>query len=423
MIILRNNRVLALLLFLLLTACSVSKRMQNDLQEASDKELYFKGISVMNANTSEVLIDFNASKYFTPASNVKLFSLYTAWKSLQDSVVSFDYVTVNDSLIIKGTANPLFLTDSLGKGALEFLAGKKEKIYLKDEGVEEAAYGTGWSWDDYPYAYMPEKHLFPIYGNVITVRKIEDSLRVEPDFFQNRIHGSEDSKKARDKDANEFYIDKSANFSNKQIPFITSNQLVADLLSYELDRKVILLKNDKTYNFKPFKEVVYDTLYKRMMVNSDNFIAEQLMLRVGSVTKGIYSVKEAIRYSLENYITDVPQKPRWVDGSGLSRYNMFSPESMTYILKKMYDEIPHDQLFSYLPKGGVNGTLKNNYTEQSYIQAKSGSLSNNYALSGYLTTKKGEVLIFSFMNNHFADSNAQRKKEISLFLKKLHESY
>ena len=102
---------------------------------------------------------------------------------------------------------------------------------------------------------------------------------------------------------------------------------------------------------------------------------------------------------------------------------MFSPESMTYILKKMYDEIPHEQLFSYFPKGGIDGTLKNSFEGQSYILAKSGSLSNNYALSGYLRTKKGEVLIFSYMNNHFAGSNIQRKKEIAFFLQKLHDSY
>lgn len=423
MIILRNNRVLALLLSLLLAGCSVSKGIKKDLQEASGSELYFKGISVLNAKTGETLIDFNGGKFFTPASNVKIFTLYTAWKTLQDSITSFDYVKIGDSLILRGTANPLFLNDSLNERAVKFLRNSNENIYLKDEEIEESVYGAGWSWDDYSYAYMPEKHLFPIYGNVISVSKTGDSVKVVPDFFQDRIHLSENLKSLRDKDANEFYLDKSTNFSNKKIPFITSNQLVADLLSHELNRKVILLKNDKTYDFKVFKEVPYDTLYRQMMVNSDNFIAEQLMLRVGSVTNGVYSVKEAIRYSLENYIADVTQKPRWVDGSGLSRYNMFSPESMTYVLKKMYDEIQQDQLFSYLPQGGVNGTLRYNYADQPYVHAKSGSLSNNYSLSGYVTTKKGQVLIFSYMNNHFPGSNVQIKKEISAFLKKLYESY
>ncbi len=423
MIILKNNEVLILLLYLFLTGCSVSKEMEKELEASAALETYFKGISVLNAETGEAIIDFNGERYFTPASNVKLFTLYTAWKTLQDSIATFDFVKIGDSLILKGTANPFFLNDSLSEKAMDFLRTSEENIYIKDEDIEEAVYGIGWSWDDYPYYYMPEKHLFPIYGNVISISKIGDSISVAPDLFKDKIHTTETLKAIRDKDANEFYIDKSTEFSDRKIPFKTSNQLVADLLSKELHRKVVLVDNQKDYNFKSFRAIPYDTLYTRMMVNSDNFMAEQLMLRVGSVAKGMYSVEEAIHYSLENYLLDIPQKPRWVDGSGLSRYNLFSPKSITYLLKKMFDEMPHDQLFSYFPKGGVNGTLKNNYHNQAYIQAKSGALSNNYSLSGYLITKKEQVLIFSYMNNHFSGGSLDRKKEMSAFFKKLYESY
>ncbi len=393
------------------------------MQSSSSEDSYFKGISVLNAETGELLIDFNGDKYFTPASNVKLFTLYAAWKTLQDSIASFDYAKTGDSLVLRGTANPLFLSDSIDGSAIQFLRNANENIYLKDEKIEEPVYGIGWSWDDYLYAYMPEKHLFPIYGNVVTVNKIGDSVTLNPDLFADKIHLTEPSKVIRDRDLNEFYLGISQDLSNRKVPFKTSNQLVADLLSNELSRKVVLIKNDKVYDFKPFKDIPYDTLYTRMMVNSDNFLAEQLMLRVGSVATGTYSVEQAIQYALEHYFSDIPQMPRWVDGSGLSRYNLFSPKSISYLLKKMYDDIPHDLLFAYLPQGGVNGTLKGNYLGQSYIHAKSGTLSNNYSLSGYLTTKKGQVLIFSYMNNHFQGSSSQRKKEMSAFFKKLYESY
>lgn len=408
---------------LVLTSCSVSKKIQKDLYASSAEEIYFKGISVLQAETGESLIDLHEDMYFTPASNVKLFTLYTAWKSLPDSIPAFDFVKKGDSLILKGTANPLFLTDSLNVAALAFLKNSDENIYLTDDHIEDDVYGLGWSWDDYTYDYMPEKHLFPIYGNVISVDKAGDSIKVIPDFFKNKVHLTPSVKESRKKDENEFYIEAPADISNKKIPFKSSNQLVADLLSSELDRKVILVNDNIDYQFKAFREVPYDTLYTRMMVNSDNFLAEQLMLRVGSVTKGTYSVSAAIQYALENYMPDIPQKPRWVDGSGLSRYNLFSPKSMVYLLKKMYDEIPHDLLFSYFPRGGINGTLKNDFRNQSYIYAKSGSLSNNYSLSGYLITKKGKVIIFSYMTNHFPGSSSNRKREISAFLKKLHESY
>ncbi|MEL4455153.1 D-alanyl-D-alanine carboxypeptidase/D-alanyl-D-alanine-endopeptidase [Lutimonas vermicola] len=423
MIILKINRINFIMISLVLTSCSVSKKIQKDLYASSAEEIYFKGISVLQAETGESLIDLHEDMYFTPASNVKLFTLYTAWKNLPDSIPAFDFVKKGDSLILKGTANPLFLTDSLSVAALAFLKNSDENIYLTDDHIEDDVYGLGWSWDDYTYDYMPEKHLFPIYGNVISVDKAGDSIKVIPDFFKNKVHLTPSVKESRKKDENEFYIEAPADISNKKIPFKSSNQLVADLLSSELDRKVILVNDNIDYQFKAFREVPYDTLYTRMMVNSDNFLAEQLMLRVGSVTKGTYSVSAAIQYALENYMPDIPQKPRWVDGSGLSRYNLFSPKSMVYLLKKMYDEIPHDLLFSYFPRGGINGTLKNDFRNQSYIYAKSGSLSNNYSLSGYLITKKGKVIIFSYMTNHFPSSSSNRKREISAFLKKLHESY
>ena len=101
-----------------------------------------------------------------------------------------------------------------------------------------------------------------------------------------------------------------------------------------------------------------------MLTISDNFIAEQLMIQVGYAKNGKYSVEKGIEYTLDNYMQDIPQKPRWVDGSGLSRYNLFTPESMVYVLKKMYHEIPHDKLFTFLPSGGVSGTLKNTFKNE-----------------------------------------------------------
>ena len=159
------------------------------------------------------------------------------------------------------------------------------------------------------------------------------------------------------------------------------------------------------------------------IVESDNFIAEQLMLQVGHAVSGKFSVSEAISYSLTHYLPQLQQVPRWVDGSGLSRYNLFTPESMVYLLKKMYLEIPEERLFAYFPKGGRTGTLKNNYKNQPYIRAKSGTLSNNYNLSGYLITKKGTVLIFSYMSNHYQGGSSAVKEDISGYLERLYKVY
>ena len=161
-----------------------------------------------------------------------------------------------------------------------------------------------------------------------------------------------------------------------------------------------------------------------MLVISDNFIAEQLMLQVGKEVANSYSVETAIKYSLTNYLQDLPQEPRWVDGSGLSRYNLFTPNDMVYLLEKMYKEIPLQKLLDYFPVGGETGTLKSWYAnDKPFVYAKSGTLSNNYSLSGYLVTKKGKILIFSYMNNHYRIPTSEVKLGIEKTLKKSYNSY
>ena len=271
---------------------------------------------------------------------------------------------------------------------------------------------------------MPEKSLFPIYGNIVKIDKTKDSIKIVPSLFKDDIVADPDADKRRDYDKNIFYVKPQDEFKDRSVPFKTSNQLSADLLGEEIGKKIVLITPKEDYKFWDLKSVRYDSVYKEMLYVSDNFIAEQLMLQVGNAVDSTYSVSHAIDYSLKNYLKGIPQKPRWVDGSGLSRYNLFTPESLVFLLKKMYKEIPHEKLFDYLPVGGQSGTLKNYYrNERPYIHAKSGTLSNNYNLSGYLITKKGTVLIFSFMNNHYQGSSTERKKEMEKVFLKLYNSY
>ncbi len=413
-----------ILLLIALSACSTSKKISKDFTNSSAENNYFRGLVVYNPETDKVLINENGNKYFTPASNTKLFTFYTAYKTFKDSVVALKYKKTKDSLIIIGTADPSLEYVFEGNQSLSFLKKAKQEIFLVDVNISDEKYGDGWSWDDYPYYYMPEKNIFPIYGNVITLSKIGGEITVAPTFFEQYFSVVDTIKMRRDVNANKFYILDQEEIEDRKIPFRTSNQLVADLLSKEIDKKVVLIKYKNTKDFQELKSVKYDSLYKELFMQSDNFIAEQLMLQVANEVDSVYSVKNAIKYALENYLTDIPQKPRWVDGSGLSRYNLFTPESFIYLLSKMYREISREKLLGYFPVGGRSGTLKNYYkNEVPYIYAKSGTLSNNYNLSGYLITKKGTVLIFSYMNNHYMGSSTERKKEMNLIFKQLYNAY
>lgn len=419
----KNNFIISFILIVLLTACSATRSLEKDLAEMAEDNPYFMGLSVKNASNGETIIDFQGNKFFTPASNVKLFTLYAALKTLKDSVPSFEFCISGDSLIIRGTGDPGFFNDSLHANSIKFLKNKKFKLYFLDKDLDDEVFGSGWSWDDYQYAYMPEKSLMPLFGNTVSIVGEQDHFEVVPAFFRETTLVGEDYKVARDINQNIFYISKSSGSFNKKVPFKTSNQLVADLLSQELDKKVTLVNEVSGRDFKAFNEVLYDSLYSRMMMESDNFIAEQLMLQIGNKSVQEYNVPKAITYVLDSCLTDLPQRPRWVDGSGLSRYNLFSPQSIVFLLHKMHMEIPNEKLMSYFPQGGVNGTLENDFIGQDYIRAKSGTLSNNYSLSGYLTSKKGNLLIFSYMNNHYPGRSGKRKEEMAILFKNLHENY
>jgi len=423
---LKNNNLFLLIFItiIIIISCSTTKQIEHDLTKQSEINNYFRGFVVYDTKSNKEIINYNGAKYFTPASNTKLYTFYSAYSTFKDSVTGFAYDVIGDSLIIKGTADPSLLYGFDGNKTLDFLKNAKQSIYLVDENIAESPLGSGWAWDDYAYNYMPEKNQFPIYGNILKLSKSKGSIVVSPDFFKEKIKINNKNSKRRDISENNFYIKSTTEVKEREIPFVTSNQLVADLLSEELDKKVVLIPSKKAYNFKEFKSVKYDSLYKKLLVISDNFIAEQLMLQVGNKVDSVYSVKKGIAYSLNNYLQNIPQKPRWVDGSGLSRYNLFTPESNVFLLKKMYKEISRDKLFSYFPVGGKSGTLKKYYkNNKPFIYAKSGTLSNNYSLSGYLVTKKGTVLIFSYMNNHYQGSSSDRKMEMQEFFLKLYEKY
>src|SRR6185436_15278747 len=107
-----------------------------------------------------------------------------------------------------------------------------------------------------------------------------------------------------------------------------------------------------------------DSLLKPMMHRSDNFFAEQSLLMVSNERLGVMNDAKIIDTLLKTDFKDLPQKPRWVDGSGLSRYNLFSPQDFVVILNKMKNEFGMERLKTILPTGGT-GTISDYYKADS----------------------------------------------------------
>ncbi|MGJ8734113.1 MAG: D-alanyl-D-alanine carboxypeptidase, partial [Cellulophaga sp.] len=197
------------------------------------------------------------------------------------------------------------------------------------------------------------------------------------------------------------------------------------LLEKEIKQKINSAKSLPKVKKTTLYGIATDSIARRMMYVSDNFLAEQLLVMASSTLSDTLNVNKAIKHILKTDLADLEQQPRWVDGSGLSRYNLFTPASFVQVLDKMYHQISEERLLSLFPVGGESGTLKNWYkgTPKPYIYAKSGSLGNNYSLSGYLITKSGKTLIFSFMNNHFKTKTSDVKKEIQTVLEMIRDNY
>ncbi|RZK30426.1 MAG: hypothetical protein EOO61_19285, partial [Hymenobacter sp.] len=113
----------------------------------------------------------------------------------------------------------------------------------------------------------------------------------------------------------------------------------------------------------------------------------------------------------------------WVDGSGLSRYNLFTPQDIVTVLLKIKNEFGLERIRNILPKGNT-GTLTNYYEKIGpAIFAKTGSLGGQVALSGYLTCKTGKLLLFSIMINNYTNSGRAVRRAIEKFVLQVWEKY
>ena len=138
---------------------------------------------------------------------------------------------------------------------------------------------------------------------------------------------------------------------------------------------------------------------------------------------GIMNDEKIIDTLLKTDFKDLPQKPGWVDGSGLSLYNLFTPKDFVFILHKIKNEFGMERVKVIFPTGG-QGTLANYYVADSnYIHAKTGTLSGVVALSGYLYTKKGKELIFSVLVNNHKASGTEVRRAVEKFLQAARNKY
>lgn len=412
-------------------ACTPAKqisRSANKLIADSSLQAAHIGISIYDAGSGKYWYNHNGDKYFVPASNTKIPTCYAAMKYLGDSLLTFKYQTRNDgTLIIEPNGDPSFLHPGFKQQpAYDFLK-KFRRIIVWSSSFDEDFLGSGWSWNDYREYYMAERSQFPIYGNIVTFKRVtDDSIAISPAWFRKDIKAIEKLQGGMDIEKDFFnnaFVIRKGSEQLAEVPFTPDDKTVFDLLRDTLHAVILqeeLLDNELSHSLhsRPV-----DSLLAVMMHQSDNFFAEQSLLMVSNTLLGIMDDGKIVDTLLKTDFGNLPQKPRWVDGSGLSRYNLFSPNDFVAILDKIRTGFGMDRVKTIFPTGG-EGTLNNYYINaKNQIYAKTGTLSGVVSVSGFLYTRKNRLLIFSILvNNHRANVTAIRRG-VEKFLLGIRDKY
>lgn len=418
----------------LLASCSSTKLIRKEIKETENQLHGHVGFYLYDLTSNKIKLDYNGAKYFTPASNTKIFTFYTSLRLLGDSVRALKYVKRGDSLIFQGLGDPSFLyKDVFDNGrTFQFLKQHQGRIFFESTNFQTPAMGSGWAWDDYNDYYSAERSAFPMYGNLISIKKqVEEVFTFQPQLFEaDFVKSNSDADRANEEiirgiDSNHLtYFKGKRRGKEWSIPFRTSDSLTIQLLRDTLSRKIDFIHLSRWDSSRMLRSIPTDSVYKVMMQVSDNFIAEQLLLQCAAVVSDTLKPEIAIKYAVKNFLNDLPDVPQWVDGSGLSRFNLFTPRSIAVLWKKIYEIVPQDRLFKLLATGGKNGTIKNYFkSDKPYVFGKTGSLNNVRSLSGYVVAKSGKIFIFSFMNNNFITSSSEVRKKMEQIINDIHNNY
>lgn len=419
------------------SACSVnqqiSRKVKKEFENSEAIKQYQVGFALYDKEHKKMIFQKDAEKYYTPASNTKLFTYYAGLKMMPDSIPSLKYIEKGDSLIFWGTGDPSFLHTQLkGTNAYRLLKNTNKKLFFAPGRYTGDFYGNGWQWDDYNEYYQPEINELPIMDNVVLVTEKNGKISILPQTMASCFVKDSTSTKAfnviRDFNTNKFNYPGTvipAKYE-QQIPYKVSTLTTVNLLSDTLNKYIEMIKMKLPAEAKTIYNTKSDSLFKYMLLPSDNFMAEQLLIAYGNKLGEELNATKVIDYVVKNYLSALPDKPRWVDGSGLSRGNLFTPRDMIKLLEMIYDEVGNEKkLFDMLPAGGKTGTLRNAYpkTKQPFVFGKTGTLSGVHNQSGYVVTQKGKTLIFSFMNNNYVATTADVRKEMVRIMTFIHDNF
>jgi len=418
------NGLIAIVFFA--SSCAVQKAQKTLLTATALKGAHV-GIAVFNDTKGTWIDKHQSDYYYTPASNTKILATYVGLKFLGDSIPGWKMAENTDSLFLFPQGDPSFLHPEFSFQPVVDIIKKTNKqvmIAVTQSNDHFENMGDGWAWNDYAEDYQPERARMPVYGNVVHFYNNENSLNIKPFYFlkdqlvdYNIVKAKQWS---RNKNDNHFFTTTQKNSAKYfQVPFAHQTASIIDLLNdtLHLNKSIQALHYTPSLTQQTIKTVPTDSLLKIMMSRSDNFYAEQIVLMGSAQLLGKIDDAAFIDSLIKNEFGFLPQPMRWADGSGLSRYNLNTPENYIAILKEMQSKYGEARMNNIFEKGG-EGTLSAYYKDfPGTLYAKTGTLGGQIALSGFIYTPKHNKVYFSVLvANHMSKTTAAVRKAVEAYL-------
>lgn len=447
----------------LLSICSFSQELKNETLHA-DSALTHASVSlcVANANTGELMIDYNSVISLTPASVLKVITSAAALEMLGPDYtfkttvgytgkINKRFGTLRGNIILHGGGDPAlgsqYFSDHYGDFVNSWISEIKKlgikrikgKIITDDSYYDYFPVPSKWLWEDEGNYYGAGAYGLSVYDNSYDVHFqtfYEGAPAIIKDVIPEecRIQLSNFLISAGNTDEGYLY---SAPYSTtgwvagkipiNQKDFILKASindpplLLAKVVTKKLKSSKVNVtgapstfrSDHKFQNEKvnPVTETISPSLAEIVSVlnhESVNLFAEHLIKELGKKFKNNGSTasgSEVITEFLLNSGIDI--NGLFIeDGSGLSPINAINTRELVRLLVFMKTKGKYfNEFYASLPDAGKNGTLKNYFKDpvfDSHLKAKSGSMTRVRSFAGYFTTKSGKEMVFSIIINNYS---------------------
>ena len=362
------------------------------------------GVLIVNPRTGDTIYSKNAGKLFMPASNMKIITSAAALTLLgpdytykttfladgpvRDSLLDGNLLvigrgdpTISDNM--RGVATTIMdaLADSVRAHGIRQVTGSLARV---GNAFPDSIHGYGWEWDD-----LGEYYAAGVDELIFNEGMAPTSLRPPPDTVRDSLYSGPA------KDPGTGYLNA---FNDALVrKHITVEAGVADSIM------PTPLKMDTLFVFTslPMRNII-----PALMKPSQNQIAEILLKTIGLERGGMGTADSARKIVGQQLLAWGVQPDGFAirDGSGLSRHDLVSPETLVKVLDRIQQDTAFAVFYNAMPIAGVDGTLKDRMKgtpAEGNVHAKTGSIAESRALSGYVTSADGERLIFSILSNNW----------------------